>query len=417
MVQIAPQLGDPPAGFGIDLLIDLNRTVLLEGERFQRPLVPVHPEGHLRVAHQIAVVDIGVTDRKLVRAGPLQMQGHHALPGLQVQIAVLAADHLGGQLRQSAVIQLRPGPSGLFRDGRGICGRNRFGQFCSQFCDQVFNRVPVSSRKAKCDFAVLMVEPGGADPGVRHEPFQQRRFLRSHRCVVVGDGDFGIIGPIREGAHGVGLSVNGNNRHIMAGPQLFHILIQRMGGEAAHIHPSHAADRPGEGQPQQGGGGLGVLAVQLKEISHLVQEDAVRVGLPDLIQFIPPWSAGTLLLRLGRGGLSRWCGRFGGGWLLLYRDWHREKVKGHLPIVILRCLGLHLLPQGTGRSSQLALRLLRDLPLGLEDTLRLFDLLGLPFGLPGLSRRLFRLTLGLQGRLRQRREQGVFAPSERLHIP
>ena len=46
----------------------------------------------------------------------------------------------------------------------------------------------------------------------------------SHRCFVVGDGDgnLDIIGPVRKGAHGVGLSVNGNNSHVMVGPQFFH---------------------------------------------------------------------------------------------------------------------------------------------------------------------------------------------------
>ena len=79
-VQIAPQLGDPPAGFRVHLLIDWDRPVLPEGQRFQRSFVPVYPEGHLRVTYHISVVDIGVADRDFVRADPLQMQGHHALP-------------------------------------------------------------------------------------------------------------------------------------------------------------------------------------------------------------------------------------------------------------------------------------------------------------------------------------------------
>ncbi len=208
----------------------------------------------------------------------------------------------------------------------------------------------------------------------------------------------------------MGLSVSGDNSHVMVGPQFFHRFIQRMGGEAAHIHASHAADGPGkECQAQQGGGGLGVLAVQLKEISHLIQDEAVRVGLPDLIQLIPPGGARALLLCLGRG-------EFGGGRFLLCRGGHGEQVEGHLPIVSFCHLGLHLLSQGAGGSGQLALQLLRDIPLGL-DAARLFSLLCLLFGLPGLLRRLLRLSFGLQRRLGQRREQGVFAPPERLHVP
>ena len=46
------------------------------------------------------------------------MQGHHALPCLQVQTAVLAADHLGEQLRQTVVpTDRQPHTMRTFPDG------------------------------------------------------------------------------------------------------------------------------------------------------------------------------------------------------------------------------------------------------------------------------------------------------------
>ena len=44
-VQIPVQLGNPLAGFRVDLLINLNRAVLPEGQRFQGPLLPVRQGG------------------------------------------------------------------------------------------------------------------------------------------------------------------------------------------------------------------------------------------------------------------------------------------------------------------------------------------------------------------------------------
>ena len=128
-VQIAPQSGDPSAGFGVYLLINLDRAILPEGQRFQRSLLTVHPEGHFRVIHQIAVQFICMADGERVLIEPFQVQGHHALPSFQLQIAVLAADQLGEQLCQGAVIELRLGTSGLLGGGSGICGRHRFGEF------------------------------------------------------------------------------------------------------------------------------------------------------------------------------------------------------------------------------------------------------------------------------------------------
>ena len=200
-------------------------------------------------------------------------------------------------------------------------------------------------------------------------------------------------------------------------PQLFHILIQHMGREAAQLHPPHAADRPGgEGQPQQGGGGFGILAVQLKEVAHLIQDEAVRVGLPDLVQLIPPGGAGAFLL-LGHGGLRYWRGGFSGRGGAGLRGRCGEQVKRNLPIIVLCHWGLHFPPQSAGRSRQLALRLRLTLLLGLADLSGLFRFLGLAFGLLGLLLCLLCLTLHFQLGLRQRFEQGVFAPPECLHIP
>ena len=132
-----------------------------------------------------------------------------------------------------------------------------------------------------------------------------------------------------------GLPIHRHEGDSMIFPQLFHILIQHMGWEPAQLHPSHAADRPGgEGQPQQGGGGFGILAVQLKEVAHLIQDEAVRVGLPDLVQLIPPGGAGAFLL-LGHGGLRYWRGGFGGGGFAGLRGRCGKQVKRNLSIIAL----------------------------------------------------------------------------------
>ena len=60
------------------------------------------------------------------------------------------------------------------------------------FCNQIFNRVPVSRRKAECNFAALMVKLRGTDFIGLHEPCQKRRFFRSYRGLIValGNGSF-----------------------------------------------------------------------------------------------------------------------------------------------------------------------------------------------------------------------------------
>ena len=123
-VQIPAQFGNPLTGFRVDLLINLNRAVLTEGQRFHGSLLPVHPEGHFRVTHEVAVLRVGVADSDHVRIYPLQVEGHHGpaiLACLHAQIAVPAAGNLWEQLCKIAVIQLHLGPSGLLGFTGGVC--------------------------------------------------------------------------------------------------------------------------------------------------------------------------------------------------------------------------------------------------------------------------------------------------------
>ncbi len=53
---------------------------------------------------------------------------------------------------------------------------------------------------------------------------------------------------------------------------------------AAHLYPSSAGDRARcQMQPQQLGGGLGILAVHFKEVSHLKQYNIVWVAFFDRV--------------------------------------------------------------------------------------------------------------------------------------
>ena len=191
-VQIPVQLGNPLTGFRVDLLINLNRAVLPEGQRFHGSLLPVHPEGHFRVAHEIAILRIGMADGDHVRVNPFQVEGHHGFARFHAQIAVFAAGDFREQLHKIAVIQLHLGPSGLLGLGSGVTCRHRLFQLRPQPCNQIFNRVPVSRRKAECNFAALMVKLRGTDFIGLHEPCQKRRFFRSYRGLIValGNGSF-----------------------------------------------------------------------------------------------------------------------------------------------------------------------------------------------------------------------------------
>ena len=122
VVQIAPQIGNPFTRLRVDLLIDRDTSILLESQRLQRPFFPVHPEGHFRVAHEIAVLFVSVTDSDYVRINPFQAERHHSPVRLHPQVTVFAAGNLREQFCKIAVIQLRSGPSGLWRRG-GIIPR------------------------------------------------------------------------------------------------------------------------------------------------------------------------------------------------------------------------------------------------------------------------------------------------------
>ncbi len=237
-VQIPVQLGNPLAGFRVDLLINLNRAVLPEGQRFQGPLLPVHPEGHFRVAHEIAILRIGMADGDHVRVNPFQVEGHHGFARFHAQIAVFAAGDFREQLHKIAVIQLQLGPSGLLGFFRGIRCRHRFRQFRPQFGDQIFNSFPARRREAECNFAVLMVKLRGTDFIGLHEPCQKRRFLRSYRGLIVALGDGGLPALFAAVLNGLflpgeqdaglalpGLRLSGHKSNRMKFPQLFNVLL------------------------------------------------------------------------------------------------------------------------------------------------------------------------------------------------
>ena len=69
-------------------------------------------------------------------------------------------------------------------------------------------------------------------------------------------------------------------------PQLFHNLFQPVCRKAAHFHTATAGDSTGSKvEAQLRSGGFGILAVQLKEIAHLIQNHIIRVTLLDPVVF------------------------------------------------------------------------------------------------------------------------------------
>ena len=77
-------------------------------------------------------------------------------------------------------------------------------------------------------------------------------------------------------------------------PQLFHNLFQPVCRKAAHFHTATAGDSAGcKVESQLRSGGFGILAVQLKEIAHLIQNHIIRVTLFDPVVF--PYLWGGLL--------------------------------------------------------------------------------------------------------------------------
>ena len=183
-------------------------------------------------------------------------------------------------------------------------------------------------------------------------------------------------------------------------PQLFNVLLHRMGGDAAHLHTPNASYGPGsQAEVQQGSGGFGILTEHLKEIPHLKQHDIVGIRLFDLLVAIPPRRAGGFLMlcRLGRGRGFRF-----------QRGGRCRGEQAELAALVLLGRGAPLVRQGTGRSRQ-----------PVPGSRRGFggSALGRGGRALGLLCRLFRLTLRLQNNFRQRFIQRIFTPRKCLHIP
>ena len=97
----------------------------------------------------------------------------------------------------------------------------------------------------------------------------------------------------------------GGDRHIMLGPELFQVLLQPVCREPTHFHTATARDSTGDQlQPQLRRGFFGVLAINLEEIAHLIQDHIIRVSLLDTVVF--PHSRVRLRLFLGKRK-SRGC--------------------------------------------------------------------------------------------------------------
>ena len=118
---------------------------------------------------------------------------------------------------------------------------------------------------------------------------------------------FGLMVDRRDGilpALGAALQ-GGGDRHIMLGPELFQVLLQPVCRKPAHFHT--ATDRESTGdqlQPQLRRGFFGVLAINLEEIAHLIQDHIIWVSLLDTVVF--PHSRVRLRLFLGKRK-SRGC--------------------------------------------------------------------------------------------------------------
>ena len=76
------------------------------------------------------------------------------------------------------------------------------------------------------------------------------------------------------------------NRHIMPDPELFQALIQPVCRKPAHLHaPTRRDGTGGELQSQLRCGFSGILAIQLKEVAHLIQDQIIRVAFLDAVVF------------------------------------------------------------------------------------------------------------------------------------
>ena len=91
----------------------------------------------------------------------------------------------------------------------------------------------------------------------------------------------------------------------MLGPELFQVLLQPVCRKPAHFHTATDRDSTGDQlQPQLRRGFFGVLAINLEEIAHLIQDHIIWVSLLDTVVF--PHSRVRLRLFLGKRK-SRGC--------------------------------------------------------------------------------------------------------------
>ncbi len=116
--------------------------------------------------------------------------------------------------------------------------------------------------------------------------------------LVVG-GEDGILPALGAALQG------GGDRHIMLGPELYQVLLQPICRKPTHLYTTTARDSTGDQlQSQLRHGFFGILAVQLEEITHLIQDHIIRVALLDAVVF--PHSQVRFGLLLGKRK-SRGC--------------------------------------------------------------------------------------------------------------
>ena len=147
--------------------------------------------------------------------------------------------------------------------------------------------------------------------------------------LIAGVPGFMLHGEIGDGAP-LPVRADAGDRHIMAVPELLHILVQLMAGDAAHGHAAQIGQIAlGEHQVQLMGGHPRIRPEHLIEVPQLVQHDVAGVGLFHNFIALPEAHAG----RHGRGS-RRGLPRLG----------HR-KSRGRVRAL---CFldGLHLLPLG-----------------------------------------------------------------------
>ncbi len=194
-------------------------------------------------------------------------------------------------------------------------------------------RVPIPGLQGGVDLPVGGLPRRGRGRG-RNERRSPRYmdgcgFLRGGGFRFAGVPGFMLHGEIGDGAP-LPVRADAGDRHIMAVPELLHILVQLMAGDAAHGHAAQIGQIAlGEHQVQLMGGHPRIRPEHLIEVPQLVQHDVAGVGLFHNFIALPEAHAG----RHGRGS-RRGLPRLG----------HR-KSRGRVRAL---CFldGLHLLPLG-----------------------------------------------------------------------